>query len=125
MDNAQAQIEELKQEIASLRDQLACAEFRILNFQTDLASLEKISKSEIIKMWKRFEQLTEDQQNYWNTTTGNMDYIYKRLREIDTCIWPVVYKVFPKYSADLKRIEDLIGQPASPPGEIRPTQDRS
>lgn len=124
MENASANIEKLNQEIASLREQLACAEFRILKFQTDLAALEKISKSEIVKMWERFQSLADAQLNDYTYAANNIDYIYKRLREIDGCLWPVVHKIFPKYSDDLKRIEALIGEPAPPPGEIRPTLDR-
>ena len=124
MDKASAQIEQLRQEVALLRDRLACAEAKILKCHTDVALLEDISKNEIVKMWKRFQDLADAQHNDRTQAADHIGYIYKRLREIDGCLWPVVHKVFPKYSDDLKRIEALIGQPTPPPGETRPTQDR-
>jgi hypothetical protein len=124
MDNADAQIEELKQEVALLREQLARAEVKISKCQTDVAALEEVSKSEIVKMWQRFQDLADAQLNDYTHAANNIDYIYKRLREIDGCIWPVVHKIFPKYSDDMKRIEALIGEPVPPPGDIRPTRDR-
>jgi predicted nucleic acid-binding Zn-ribbon protein len=77
MDNASAQIEKLSQEVALLRDQLACAEAKILKCQADVAALEVVSKDEIVTMWKRVRLLDS------------------AVAEIQEFIGPVVEKIFP------------------------------
>ena len=124
MDNTNPEIEKLRQEIALLRDQLARSEAKIAKCETEVAALEHVSKDEIVKMWQRFQDLANAQNNDRTQASNHIGYLYKRLREISDCLWPVVYKVFPKYGADLKRIEELIGEPAPPPGQARPMHDR-
>src|ERR1700730_1875322 len=77
MDNGNAQIEKLSQEVAMLRDQLACAEAKISKCQTDVATLEEISKDEIVTMWKRVRNLDS------------------AVAEMQLFIGPVVEKIFP------------------------------
>jgi hypothetical protein len=107
MDNASAQIEELRQEVALLRDQMARADARLLTClvrseakilacqtdlamlkdftkretakcQTDVAALEVVAKDEIVTMWKRVRALD------------------CAVAEIQEFIGPVVEKIFPK-----------------------------
>jgi hypothetical protein len=97
MDNASAQIEELRQEVALLRDQLACAEAKVVQCQTDVASLEDVSKSEIVKMWKRVR---------------HMDNV---VVEIQQFIWPVVDKVFPNLLKNYADVGERFRAPGTDP----------
>jgi predicted nucleic acid-binding Zn-ribbon protein len=97
MDNANAQIEQLRQEVALLRDRLACAEAKILKCQAEVASLEDVSKSEIVKMWKR---------------VLHMD---KVVVEIQQFIWPVVDKIFPKLLKDYVDVGERFRAPGTDP----------
>jgi predicted nucleic acid-binding Zn-ribbon protein len=97
MDNASAQIEQLRQEVASLRDQLAHADAKILKCETEIAALEEISKSEIVKMWKR---------------VLHMD---KVVVEIQQFIWPVVDKVFPNLLKNYVDVGERFRAPGTDP----------
>lgn len=98
MDNAQAQIEELKQTVALLRDRLACAEAKITDCQTSVAELEEVAKSEILKMLERVR------------------HVDNGLSEVQQFIWPVVEKVFPKM---LKSYVDVGDQFRAPKTDYR------
>jgi predicted nucleic acid-binding Zn-ribbon protein len=97
MDNASAQIEQLRQEVALLRGQLVHAESKILKCQADVASLEDVSKSEIVKMWKRVR---------------HMDSV---VVEIQQFIWPVVEKVFPNLLKSYVDVGERFKAPGSDP----------
>jgi hypothetical protein len=120
MDNAQAQIEELKREVALLRRQLAqsdarlltClvhAEAKILAGQTELAMFRDEVKKEIAKSGadrrKRHDIVVEEMNKLWENSRA-LDGI---IGEAQQFLWPVVEKLFPgllaKHAAIGKRFK--------------------
>lgn len=120
MDNAQAQIEELKQEVALLRKQRAQSEARllaclvqanteILACQTELAMFRDEVKKENAKSSadrrKRHDIVVEEMNALWN----NSHALDSMITEIQQFLWPVVENLFPglltKYAAIGKRFK--------------------
>jgi hypothetical protein len=114
MDNASAQIEELKQEVALLRKHLAQSDARmltclvrsnaeILACQIELAmfrdAIAKDTAHAAADRRKRHDIVVEEMNALWKNNQAINDLII----EIHLFLWPVVEKVFPslltKYAA--------------------------
>jgi hypothetical protein len=120
MENAQAQIEELRQEVALLRKRLAQSEARllaclvqanteILACQTEFAMFKDEVRKEMAKSAadrkKRHDIVVEGMNDLWN----NSHALDSMITEIQQFLWPVVENLFPglltKYAAIGKRFK--------------------
>jgi hypothetical protein len=120
MENEGAQIEELKQEVALLRKQLAQSDARmltclvkanaeILACQTELAMFKGATAKELAcaaaDRRKRHDIVVEEMNALWN----NSHSLDSMITEIQQFLWPVVEKLFPglltKYAAIGKRFK--------------------
>lgn len=106
MDNAEAQIKELKREVALLRKQLAqsdarmltClvrAEAKILECQTDLAVLKDSTRRETAKCRTDLAALEDVAKREVMTMAERVRYLERGLAEIQLFIGPVVDRLFP------------------------------
>jgi len=98
MENAQAQIEELRQEVALLREQqrrmLTClvqSEAKILACQTELAMFKKAST----KTDAERAALDATVKEEFNAVWKNSRLIEKSVGEMQSFMGPVVDKLFP------------------------------
>jgi hypothetical protein len=120
MDNAQAQIDELKQEVALLRKQLAQSDARMLTClvhanaqnlasQTEFAMFRDKNAKDLASAAadrkKRHDIVVEEMNALWK----NSQILDNNILEIQQFLWPIVERIFPslltKYAAVGKRFK--------------------
>lgn len=122
MDNAQAQIEELKQEVALLRKQLAqsdtrmltClvrAEAKILTCQTELAMFKDAVMKETAKTIADRAALDAVVKEEFNAVWKNSRLIEHKIVEIQQFLWPVVENIFPNLLAKCTALSKRFKEP--------------
>ena len=106
MDNAQAQIEKLKQEVALLRKQLAQSDARMLTClvqaeaktlacQTEFAMFKDAIKKDTAKTNADRAALDATVKEEFNAVWKNSRLIEHAIVDIRLFLWPIVEKIFP------------------------------
>jgi uncharacterized membrane-anchored protein YhcB (DUF1043 family) len=81
----------------------------------------KALRQQVAQLQKQVAEIRHNLiQESWNTT-ANLKKLHEYIRDIYDHLWPVVRKVFPNYTKDLRAIDDFLkGQDSRSAGRGRP-----
>jgi hypothetical protein len=122
MDNAQAQIEELQQQVTLLRKQLAQSDARmltclakananILACQTEFAMFKDAIKKDTTKTNADRAALDAVVKEEFNALWKNSRLIEHKIVEIHQFLWPVVENIFPNLLAKCTALSKRFKEP--------------